>query len=172
MYVDEEEILYCLSQFKTLRLEQIRKLIRKDEPIFNKIISYLVRRNLVYQTGPYLSVTPKAEPDENMILAFWVLTEFADQLRKESFYAAEFPAQIFFLKGGADYEIIAVRQSEIFKFSIIENQCKGDETMHYIFVTDSRQMLDEFPTLSIPADYAVADGHGVHFFTRSKQGGH
>lgn len=172
MHLEENEILYCLSQFKTLKIEQVQKLLRIDAATVNKVIQYLLRHKLVFQSGPYLSIIPTAEPDENVILAFWVLTEFADQLTMESFYAAEYPAQIFFLKGGTEYEIITVRRSEEFKFSIIENRCKNGDSMHYIFVTDSRQMLNEFPELNLPADYAVADNHGVRFFARSKNGGY
>ena len=143
MRPEEQEILYCLEQFGTLKKIQLIRFIQKNRSVTERIINNLIKAHVIFEDGKYVTLTPnsKKEHDTKMLMAFWVLTEFGDQVNSKDYYRADYPAQIFFIKGDREYEIVAFKPSDEHIVSILLNKAQINKDIHYIFVVSSESML-------------------------------
>lgn len=168
MRPEEDEIMYCLQQFGILKREQIIRLIKKNRSVTEKIINNLIKAHFVFEDGEYIALTPNAskERDSKLLMAFWVLTEFKDQLNPKDYYRAEYPAQIFFIKNDQEYEIVSFKPSDEHIVSILLNKAQISKDIHYIFAVDSESMLSQIPKMpnEYKVDYAVVKNGKVNFY--------
>lgn len=111
---EEKLVLHCLSLYGCLRWEQLVKLMsNKQKETAEKILNGLRKRQyFVEDEAGYVKLDPRCEPDQKMITAFWILLERISKIVPNAHYAANYPAEIFFLKDNSMYEIVVVNKNE------------------------------------------------------------
>ena len=79
MRPEQQEILYCLEQFGTLKKIQLIRFIQKNRSVTERIINNLIKAHVIFEDGKYVTLTPnsKKKHDAKMLMAFWVPTELA-----------------------------------------------------------------------------------------------
>jgi hypothetical protein len=170
MRPEEEEIIYCLQQFGTLRHEQIISFINKDHSVTEKIIQSLIKSCYIFETGnksEYLSTVPDNghDVDQRTIMAFWVMIQFSDGIRPHDYYAENMPFQIFFIKDEIQYEIAVYQSGDELLAAIIENRARNsDEDGIVIFAVKDEGLLQEIPELTRETIFAVVKDKGVRLF--------
>jgi hypothetical protein len=98
---DEQYIIRWLTQYGVLARTQVIRLLRDKSPqTAEKIIKNLKRQLLISDIsgGYYLGLDPMDKPDQRIIIATWVLLQFADLVEPMAHYPASYPSQLFFLK--------------------------------------------------------------------------
>lgn len=146
---EEKRILNVVSRYGCLSREQIAGYMSQTEPerVEGMIRQLLMRQYVVEKPGGLIASDPLAEASPEMMYAFWVFLRFADKVRYNHHYQANYPGQIYFLADQKQYEIVVVRPGREHLISQISASVntleKMDESdsMHYIFVIfDAAQM--------------------------------
>ena len=92
---EEQHIVHWLTQYGVLTRTQVIRLLKDKPPqTAEKIIRGLKRELMIHEIagGYYLGVDPMCQPDQRIILAVWVLLQFADQLEPMAHYPATYPS--------------------------------------------------------------------------------
>lgn len=102
------EILRVLTQYRSLKKEQILRLFPNEPDKIKKVIALLLKQGRIFyipQQG-ILSVDENEgmHPNDATILSFWVMLDFWGSV--EYHYAGDFPIQLGFLAHGELYEVI------------------------------------------------------------------
>ena len=154
------------------RTQVIRRLKDKPPQSAEKIIRGLKRELMIHEIagGYYLGVDPMCQPDQRIILAVWVLLQFADQLEQMAHYPATYPSQLFFLKENMGYEIVVLYDGEQHLARLLQPQ----EELRYIFVLPRISMAQELVLPSVPCLFATVDYNGqevpvVRFYSEGGQ---
>lgn len=166
MRPEEQEILYCLEQFGTLKKIQLIRFIQKNRSVTERILNNLIKAHEIFEDGKYVTLAPNPnkERDDKTLMAFWVLAEFGDQINSKDYYRADYPAQIFFIKDNREYEIVAFKPSDEHIISILTNKAQLSKDLHYIFAVNSESMMASIPPMPYTADYAVVQDDKVTFY--------
>lgn len=165
---EEQHIIHWLTEYGALPKTQLVRLLKdKDPHTAEKIIRNLKREIMIHDIsgGYYLGVDPMCQPDQRIILAVWVLLQFADQVEPMAHYPATYPSQIFFLKGNSGYEIVVLYDGEQHLARLLQPQ----EDLKYIFVLPRISMAQELILPAAPCLFATVDYDGqevptVRFF--------
>lgn len=166
---EEQYIIHWLTQYGALAKSQVIQLLKDKPPqTAEKIIRNLKREVLLHDIsgGYYLGVDPMCQPDQRIILAAWVLLQFADRVDPMAHYPATYPSQIFFLKEELGYEIVVLYDGEQHLTRLLQPQ----EDLRYIFVLPRISMAQELVLPPVPCLFAVVDYAGqeiptVRFFS-------
>lgn len=165
---DELHVIKWLSQYGALPKAQVMKLLNKPPDKAEKIL-----RNLKWDSqivgiggGYYLGLDPLSQPDQRMILAVWVLTQFVESVDPMAHYPATYPSQIAFLKGTTSYEIVVIYEGECHLLKLLQ----PDDDIKYIIVLPNISMrndlrLPKAPCLLATVDYTGEDEPTVTFYT-------
>ena len=111
---DEIHVIKWLSQYGALPQKQVVKLLNMPQNSAEKFLRLLKADMRITDVGGgyYLGLDPLSQPDQRIILAVWVLTQFANTVDPMAHYPATYPSQIAFLKGDISYEIIVLYEGE------------------------------------------------------------
>lgn len=168
---DELHVIKWLSQYGALPKAQVVKLLNKPPGTAEKILRNLKRDLQIADTGGgyYLGLDPLSRPDQRMILAVWVLTEFAGVVDPMSHYPATYPAQIAFLKENTSYEIIVLYEKEEHQLKLLQ----PGEDLKYIIVLPHISMaaslrLPKAPCLLATVDYDGQEEPTVTFYSEEE----
>lgn len=170
---EEQHIVHWLTQYGALTRTQVVRLLKNKPPqTAEKIIRGLQRELMIYEIagGYYLGVDPMCQPDQRIILAVWVLLQFADQVEPMAHYPATYPSQLFFLKEDMGYEIVVLYDGEQHLARLLQPQ----EELRYIFVLPRISMAQELVLPSAPCLFATVDYNGqeiptVRFYSEGGQ---
>ncbi len=165
---EEQLILRWLSQYGALPKDLvIQMMTHKGSKTVERIIRGLYKQNRIsyLSGGYYISVDPRAKPDQRVIQALWVLTQFGDRVDPMSHMPAAFPSQVFFIKDGVGYEILVLREGEPHLTMLLQPQ----EDRKYIIVLPEPSLrrklqLPEVPCLFAVLTYGSADVPEVKFY--------
>ena len=103
---DVEQLLRDITTYHCIRGAQIKRVYAKKADKVEKILAYLIKQGRVFY-DPKLDIyfdSPSMETDTDMLLALWVLADFADKAEYHSTDA--YPTEIVFFANGETYEII------------------------------------------------------------------
>lgn len=173
---EEKLILKWLSQYEALPKEQVIRLLNhKPRLTAEKIIRGLHKQNRIsyLSGGYYIGSDPRAKPDQRMIQALWVLTQFGDKVNPMAHMPAAFPSQVFFIKDSVGYEILVLREGEQHLTMLLQPQ----ENMKYIIVLPEISLgkklhLPDVPCLFAVLTYGRTDIPEVKFYKQeSRQNG-
>lgn len=170
---EEQHIVHWLTQYGALTRTQVIRLLRDKPPqTAEKIIRGLKRELIIHEIagGYYLGVDPMCQPDQRIILAVWVLLQFADRLEPMAHYPATYPSQLFFLKENMGYEIVVLYDGEQHLARLLQPQ----EELRYIFVLPRISMAQELVLPPVPCLFATVDYNGqespvVRFYSEGGQ---
>ena len=170
---EEQHIVHWLTQYGVLTRTQVIRLLKDKPPqTAEKIIRGLKRELMIHEIagGYYLGVDPMCQPDQRIILAVWVLLQFADQLEPMAHYPATYPSQLFFLKENMGYEIVVLYDGEQHLARLLQPQ----EELRDIFVLPRISMAQELVLPSVPCLFATVDYNGqevpvVRFYSEGGQ---
>jgi hypothetical protein len=165
---DEQYIIRWLTQYGVLARTQVIRLLRGKPPqTAEKIIKNLKRQQLISDIsgGYYLGLDPMDKPDQRIIIATWVLLQFADLVEPMAHYPASYPSQLFFLKNNIGYEIVVLYEGEQHLTRLLQ----PEEDLKYILVLPHISMAKELklpkaPCLFATVDYAGQDEPQVTFY--------
>ena len=170
---EEQHIVHWLTQYGVLTRTQVIRLLKDKPPqTAEKIIRGLKRELMIHEIagGYYLGVDPMCQPDQRIILAVWVLLQFADQLEPMAHYPATYPSQLFFLKENMGYEIVVLYDGEQHLARLLQPQ----EELRYIVVLPRISMAQDVVLPSVPCLFATVDYNGqevpvVRFYSEGGQ---
>ena len=151
---DELHVIKWLSQYGALPKEQIMKLLNKTPGETEKILRGLKWDNQIVRVcRGYYGLDPLSRPDQRMVLAVWVLTQFVDVINPMAHYPASYPAQIAFLKGNISYEIVVIYEDEGSLLKLLQ----PEEDLKYIIVLPHISMRNELRLPKAPCLLATVD---------------
>lgn len=165
---DELHVIKWLSQYGALPKAQVMKLLNKPPETAAKFLRAMVRDLRIFDIsgGYYLGVDPLCRPDQRMVLAVWVLAQFAAVVHPMAHYPATYPSQIAFLKGNTMYEIVVIYEGEGSLLRLLQ----PEEELKYIIVLPHIAMADRLRLPKAPCLLATVDYNGqeeptVTFYT-------
>lgn len=175
LLADEQQIVSWLTQYGALAKAQVIRLLRGKTPqVAEKIVRNLKRELMIFDIsgGYYLGIDPVAQPDQRVILAIWVLLQFADKVDPMAHYPATYPAQLFFLKEDMGYEIVVLYDGEQHLVRLLQPR----DDLRYIFVLPRVSMAQELVLPDVPCLFATVDYNGqevpvVKFYTEERGAG-
>ena len=153
---DEKHILYMLAQYGPLLIPQLHKFLHnKTNHQQARIVKNLRRYHYAYAIGDgrYLGADPVGKPDPKNVDAVWVLLQFIDNIEPTGHFAANIPAQIFFMKDGIGYEIIVLYDDEDYLLRLV--QPKKDTK--YIIVIPDMKMAESIDLPDAPCLFATIE---------------
>ena len=163
----EIEAVAWLSQYGALPKTQVVKLLNKPQQTAEKFLRGMVRDLRIFDIsgGYYLGVDPLCCPDQRMVLAVWVLAQFAAVVHPMAHYPATYPSQIAFLKGNTMYEIVVLYEGEGHLLKLLQ----PEEDLKYIIVLPRISMaaslrLPNAPCLLATVDYEGEEEPTVTFY--------
>ena len=165
---DEIHVIKWLSQYGALPQKQVVKLLNMPQNSAEKFLRLLKADMRITDVGGgyYLGLDPLSQPDQRIILAVWVLTQFASTVDPMAHYPATYPSQIAFLKGDVSYEIIVLYEGEGSLLKLLQ----PEEDMKYIIVLPDISMahtlkLPKAPCLFATVDFTGKDEPTVRFYS-------
>lgn len=168
---EENIVVSCLSKYECLKWEQLIKLLHnKKEDVAQRILVGLKKKQIVLEDeSGYLMLDPRCKSDYKKLQAFWVLLEFVDKIKPEEHYPANYPSEIFFLKQGAQYEIVVLNKDEDHLLNMLfmenrNNSVEEEDTTKYIIVVPDVDYIDNC-IAKIPD--AILDNEQILFATVS-----
>jgi len=156
---DERNVLRWLTEYGPLRKTQIRKMLCcESDRAADKIIRNLQRGYFIDEigNGEYLGTDKYCVPDQKMLQAVWVMLRFIHQIDPTEHFAADIPAQLFFLKDNLAYEIIVLYEGEEHLLKLIQPQPE----MKYIIVVPQMAMAEQLPLPDAPCLLAIVQPSG------------
>lgn len=155
----ERNVLRWLTEYGPLRKTQIRKMLYgESDRAAEKIIRNLRRRYFIddVQDGEYLGTGKYCVPDQKMIQAIWVMLRFIHQIAPSEHYAADIPAQLFFLKENVAYEIIVLYEGEEHLLKLLQPQPE----MKYIIAVPHMAIAEQLQLPDAPCLLAIVQSNG------------
>ncbi len=153
---DERLVLRWLSEYGPLQRQQVQHLLyEKSERSINGIFRNLKRSRYVVeiQNGSYLALDRYCEPNQRMITAVWVLLQFVEQIAPDAHRQSDTPAQIFFLKDKAAYEIVVLYEGEDHLTHLLQPQTDTK----YILVVPDMAFAASLPLPDAPCLFATVE---------------
>lgn len=140
------DLLRNITTYHYIRREQFLRLYPGKEDKIANLLSFFVRqgrlrfdKNLnMYHDGT------EASPDNEMLAAIWVLTDFIDRTDYHS--STDFPTKLIFIADGELYEVIYVVAGNEALIEHALSQQSNDAEKRIVIVEDSEQIT----RLSIP----------------------
>lgn len=169
---DEKHVLYLLSQYGPLLIPQLHKfLYNKTSSQQARIVKNLRRYHYAYAVGDgrYLGSDPVGKPDPKNVMAVWVLLQFIESVEPTGHFAANAPAQIFFIKEDTGYEIIVIDDDEDHLLRLITPKKKTK----YIIVVPDMRMVEHLELPDAPCLFATVKNTGekepvITFYTQEE----
>lgn len=166
---DEQNIIKWLSQYGALPKIQISRLLQVTDAAEEKILKNLQRQRKIAEVGGgyYWSLDRFCKPDQRTVLAVWVLIQFIDKVDSKAHCPATDPAQLYFLKENAGYEIVVLYEGEEHQVKLL----RPDEDLKYIIVVPNTEMIPHLKVPNVPCLFATVDFAGndepeVHFHSQ------
>ena len=155
---DELHVIKWLSQYGALPKAQVMKLLNKPPGTAEKILRSLKRDLEISDTGGgyYLGIDPLSRPDQRIVLAVWVLSQFIDFVDPMAHYPATYPAQIAFLKENTSYEIVVIYENEGHLLKLLQ----PEEELKYIIVLPRSSMAASLRLPKASCLFATVDYNG------------
>ena len=151
---EEKTIMYCLSQYDSVPMEQaIMFLHHKPKQTAQKIIRGLRKQNRIsfLLGGTYIGAGPISKCDPKTEEAIWVLLRYIDQIGPMDHRKADYPGQIYFIRSGCAYEIVVIREGEQTLTAMLHPR----ENMKYIIVVPNESMIPMVRLPDAPCMFAV-----------------
>lgn len=130
---EEKIIIDALRQYDCLKTEQLIELIPyKSRELVSRIIMGLHKRQLlITDASGNVRHDPRCDYDYKIEIAFWILLKYiaTGDVKYNEHYRAQYPSQIFFLKGGKQYEIFVLKPNEEHLLNVLvktEQNCMPD----------------------------------------------
>ena len=169
---DERTIMYCLSQYESISMEQaIRFLHRKPNQTAQKIIRSLRKQHRIsfLKGGSYIGAAPVSKAAPKTEAAIWVLLRYIDQIGPMDHRKADYPSQIYFIRNRSAYEIIVLGEGEQQLTSLLHPR---DEIKYIIIVPDERMIstvrLPNAPCMFATVTYGDGDAPEVSFYLQEE----
>jgi hypothetical protein len=121
----------------------------KSKETAEKILTGLKKRQYIIEDeAGYVKLDYRTVPDQKMISSFWILLEYIGKITPEAHYAANFPANIFFLRDNVMYEIISINENEenFIKMLFLDkrnNSTAEEDVMKYIIVVPEEKVIGD-----------------------------
>ena len=155
------EIIRIMSLYKTLMYNQIIRIFPGRNGVTEKIIERLLnQKRIIYDEETamlYCGQEADANPDMNLITAFWVLADFYDTVEFHS--PTDYPAQIAFFMDAELYEII---KADYGRETVINHVLSGSkqEKPNRIIIADSAEQIPKIKADNIFC-FCTVDKTGV-----------
>lgn len=170
---EEERVLQWLKHYGTMDKRQVRCLLHEcTDGFVSRMLTRLKREGYLFERYGYISADPRCTVDRRMNDALWVLSRYAGQIGPADHYPADYPAQIFFIKGTTGYEIVVLTREDAHLTRLLRPRMDqdGEEDMKYIIVLPHISMrheiaLPDAPCMLVTLDYSSGDVPGVNFYT-------
>ena len=167
----ENELVYALSEFKTISREAAVSLLEKRNMTeADKIIESMIKRGGIYEKDGYLSLLPKMTVDTRMWTAFDVLLAFIPPVAPKEYYAANEPAHIVFIKEGKEYIIVSIFNGDENNISIMANTSAFNDNSTYIIAVNDAKIIDKLPVMESQTIFALVQNGEVDFYERNSIG--
>lgn len=155
--LDEEQlIIRWLTQYGPMTKGMIGKLLHyKSSDTVGRILIGLKRRNYITMTADHscFATDRFSQIDPKMHEALLVLFQFVEQIDPNTHYAADLPAQIFFLKENTGYEIVVLHSEEDHLLKLLQHR----EGMKYIFVIPNLEFAYLLQLPDAPCLFAIIE---------------
>lgn len=144
------ELKKLLSEYGILDIRQIYAYFHyKSEDIVRGIMGYMTRNGLIAadMSNRRVAVSERQlqeAPDRKLIASFWAMLQYIETIHYHA--RAEFPAQIYFFSGGAEYEVVYVPLGDENLINSIFARDNGGDTRYLVVVEEPMQL----ETLDIP----------------------
>ena len=168
MQTENEKLLtQWLSQYGPLPKVLITQLMKLEDAYAERLFRKVRRRGLAIEDSTKQFICPDeyCKPDSKTIRALWVFLHFMDQVAPMCHTIAHFPAQLLFVKGEQNYEIIVLEPGEEHLTVLLH----ADEGTRYIFVLADISMAQRLKLPDAPCLFATIDDDSptpiVHFFS-------
>ena len=153
---DEQLVLQWLSQYGPMTKGMIGKLFpKKSSATVGRLLMGLKRRNYITQIkdSECFALDRYCEVNRRMHEALWVLFQFVAHIEPSAHYAADAPAQIFFLKDQTSYEIVVLYEQEDHLVKLLHPQ----NDTKYIFVIPNLEFADQLALPDAPCLFATIE---------------
>ncbi len=134
---DERNVLNWLGEYGPLTKMQIKKLLNKEkDSVSDKIIKNLLHFKMMTEVrGCYYGLDKHHQVDDNNVKAVWVLTELINKVEPQNHQRGDYPAQIYFISGENEYEIVVVNEGEESRLKLLQ----PTEYTRYILVVPDNE---------------------------------
>ena len=175
---EEEQVLHWLKHYGTMDKRQVRRLLHEcTDGYVSRLLMRLKREGYLFEQYGFISADPRCTVDRRMNDALWVLSQYAGQIGPADHYPADYPAQMFCIKGTTGYEIVVLTREDAHLTRLLRptmDQASstdiGDRVdMKYLIVLPHismrrELMLPDAPCMFVTLDYSSGDVHGVNFY--------
>ena len=153
MLIQEEQyIIKWLSQYRTLEQRQIHYLLRESSETFIvRTLSRLTREGYLFKNPEYVGLEPELNTDRKLLDAIWVMLRFSNEIGPMAHYPAQYPAQVFFMKGQTAYEIIVLERDEAHIIRLLQ----VTDEVKYIIVLPDIAMVSGLKLPNAPCIFAT-----------------
>ncbi len=149
---EEQCIIKCLSQYGPLTYRQLLLLTGKPKDTAKKILRNLKNWAYIFNLGQgYWTIDPTAHPEPKTVKAVWVLLQFRERIEPMNHHPAQYPAQLFFLKGDSGYEVVVLNRGEEHLLRLLA----VEENTKYIIVLEDMAMLEKLKLPKAPCLFAT-----------------
>ena len=140
---DAERLLRDITTYHCMKGEQIKRIhVQKGDKV-EKILAYLVKQGRIFydaETDIYFD-SPSMEVDRDMLMALWMLADFADKAEYHS--TDTYPTEIVFFANGETYEIIYMPIGGESMILHAINMSQDNFTGKRIFIVDNIEQIDK-----------------------------
>lgn len=165
---EERTIMYCLSQYDSILMDQAIRLIHnRPMQTAQKIIRGLRKQHRIsYQNeGTYIGAGPASKSDPKTEDAIWVLLRYIDQIGPMAHRKTDYPSQICFIRNEIAYEIIVLREGEARLTALLHPR----DEMKYIIIVPDEAMIPsvkcpDAPCMFATVKYSDSDEPEVTFY--------
>ena len=161
---DKKKMREVISEYKVLRLDQFKILLKDLEPrIIKTIFTFMVSDNTLYIFDDICSTKEDWQHyyDPDVIKAFWVLLDNLDDIRHH--IKTEPPAKLLFMTDRDTYDVIVAHKGEENLINMYY-QSFADERVKHLIVVDSKEQMTDFEFNNIFAYCIVSDDGQVTYY--------
>lgn len=164
---EERLIMHALSKFGCLKKEQLYELIKKKGSATKSIYEGLKKRQYIEEfDGDYVRLDPRTDASGKTIDAFWLLLNRIEKMgvSHNSYYQADYPSEIFFMRDNMMYEVICINPGEEYQLKTLffeqrYNSESEEDMVKYIIILQDDSYIDSCVS-SIP-EKAIEKGQVV-----------
>lgn len=176
---DEKYFLHCLQEYGPLTRAQLTKLLNKSSVnATDKVFMRLRNQRLIENIsgGYYIGLNKCDKANDKTIRAMWVFLYFAKEVERTHHCSGDYPGQIFFLKGGFEYQIITVEKGLEYELSLLKqpNDIRKNVIVLPSFEEEDKKAVLKFlpntPCVFATLDYKDSGTEPIVRFCLPKEG--
>ena len=166
---DKKKMREIISEYKALKLEQVKRVLKYKEPrLINSIITMMGRDNTLYIHDDICSTKEDWRYcyDPDIIKAFWLILDLWDDIKFHM--TIEYPGRIRFMTEKDTYDVIVAHKGEE---EVINMYYKNfsDKSVKCIIVVDNLDQMTDFNFGNIFAYCIISEDGKVIYYRKESE---